>query len=89
MYLFLLPLLIGFAFNSASAFSTYYSRRLSERRGRWVCILFRDMLGIPVWATGYAMAALSQTPWVLTPTALTSTLAWAFVLSGVTLIIAG
>ncbi|HSB65869.1 MAG TPA: isoprenylcysteine carboxylmethyltransferase family protein [Anaerolineales bacterium] len=89
MYLFLLPLLIGFAFNSASAFSTYCSQRLGERRGRWVCILLRDVLGIPVWAAGYAMAALSQSPGVFTRTSLTSTLAWAFVLSGLTLIIAG
>lgn len=89
MYWFLLPLLIGFAFNSASAFSTYYSVRLGERYGRLVCIIFRDVLGIPVWATGYALAALTRTPGLFTPISLSSLLAGALAVSGVALIVAG
>jgi protein-S-isoprenylcysteine O-methyltransferase Ste14 len=57
MYLFLLPLIFGFACNLASAFTMTYSRRWGERSSRWITAILRNVLGIPVWAIGYGLAA--------------------------------
>jgi protein-S-isoprenylcysteine O-methyltransferase Ste14 len=89
MYAFLIPLLMGFVFNSASAFTTFFSQRFGERRGRVICILLRDMLGIPLWAIGYVMAARTPSAFVFNPGALSSTISWIFILAGVVIIITG
>jgi len=89
MFLYLVPLLLGFIFNSASAFTTSYSHRLGERGGRLVSIILRDVVGIPVWAIGYGMAALSDTTKFFIPTFISSTLAWLFILAGGAIIITG
>lgn len=89
MFLFLLPLLVGFAFNCASAFTTFFSTRLGERSGRLLCIVLRDVVGIPLWAIGYGMAALAASPQFFTPTLLTSALAWLLIIFGSAVIIAG
>ena len=89
MYLFLLPLLTGFALNSTSAFTTFFSTRLGERGSRLACILLRDVLGIPVWTIGYVMAVLSHSPNLFTSSLLSSILAWLLILVGAAVIIAG
>ncbi len=89
MFLFLIPLLIGFAFNSASAFTAVYSSKFGERRGKLVCIILRDVVGIPVWAVGYAMAALATSSAIFAPTWLISILAWSLILAGAAIIIVG
>jgi protein-S-isoprenylcysteine O-methyltransferase Ste14 len=61
VYRFFIPLLIGFAFNLASAFTAEFSRRWGERRGAVVSAVLRDLLGIPVWATGFFLAARDPT----------------------------
>jgi len=88
-FYFLIPLLLGFIFNSASAFTTFFSSKLGERRGRLVCVILRDVVGIPVWAGGYGLAALSRSPRLFTSTTLSSTFAWLLVLTGSGIIIAG
>ena len=55
MFQFLFPLLMGFAFNWASAFTHFYSQRLGERCGRLVTFVTRNILGIPVWAFGVVL----------------------------------
>ena len=55
MYVFLIPLLLGFALNSASAFTAAYSRRWGEWRGQLASVLLRDVLGIPMWVVGLAL----------------------------------
>ncbi len=87
--LFLIPLLLGFAFNSASAFTTLFSARLGVRGGRLVCVVLRDVLGIPFWAFGYAMAAITTSHWLFIPTLLSSALAWLLILSGSAIIVTG
>ncbi len=89
MYAFLIPLLLGFVFNSASAFTTFFSHRFGERRGQVICILLRDVLGIPLWAIGYVMAARTPSAFVFNPGALSSTISWIFILAGVAIIITG
>ena len=89
MFMFLIPLLVGFFFNSLSAFTTYFSKRLGERNGRLVCILLRDVLGIPVWVTGYAMAALTPSPNLIPTTLASSIFAWILILAGSVIIIIG
>jgi protein-S-isoprenylcysteine O-methyltransferase Ste14 len=89
MYTYLIPLLIGFTFNAASAFTTSYSRHLGERGGRVVCIILRDILGIPVWVVGYALAVLSLSSLLFTRTLVSSVMAWFLLLSGVAIILAG
>jgi protein-S-isoprenylcysteine O-methyltransferase Ste14 len=61
------PLLVGFMFNSTSTFTTFYSRRLGDKTARVVCVLLRDVLGIPVWALGYIMAARADSPLLFNP----------------------
>ncbi len=89
MFFFLLPLLAGFAFNSLSAFTTFFSTQLGPRLGRLACILFRNVLGIPVWTVGYAMAVLGNSPTLFTPSFLTLVFAWLYVLAGAVIIIIG
>lgn len=89
MYFFLVPLLIGFTFNSASAFTSYYSRLLGERWGRIACMVLRDILGIPVWAIGYILAVRAPSAILISPTFITSVLGWLFILVGGAIIIVG
>jgi protein-S-isoprenylcysteine O-methyltransferase Ste14 len=89
MPLFLVPLLFGFIFNSASAFTTFYSHHFGERGGRLVSIALRDVLGIPVWSIGYAMAALATSTNLFRPNIIASTLEWLLILAGIAIIIAG
>ncbi len=89
MFWFLIPLLAGFACNSASAFTTFLSAWLGQRNGRLVCIVLRDVLGIPVWATGYILAAQDSSPRLFSSTSLISILSWFAVLVGSGIILVG
>ncbi len=89
MYQFLIPLLLGFTFTSASVFTTYYSRRLGERGGRLVSIILRVILGIPLWVIGYIMAAQVDAATLFKPTLVTSALAWLSIVAGVAITGAG
>jgi len=89
MFLFLAPLLTSFFFNSASAFTSYYSRLLGERWGRIACVVLRDVLGIPVWAIGYVMAVRAPAAYLYKPTLLTTVLAWLLILAGGVVILLG
>jgi protein-S-isoprenylcysteine O-methyltransferase Ste14 len=53
---FLIPLLLGFASNLASAFTTAFSHRWGSRRGRLVTVILRNITGIPLWALGFMLA---------------------------------
>jgi protein-S-isoprenylcysteine O-methyltransferase Ste14 len=89
MYAYLLPLLLGFTFNSASAFTTFYSHHLGLRNGRLVCVILRDVLGIPLWALGYIMAAQSPTRALINPALISSIMGWALILAGAGIIVVG
>jgi len=76
VYIFLVPLLLGFAFNLASAFTTAFSRHLGDRRGSAVSAILRDILGIPVWAVGFVLAIRAPSPALFEPTVATKGLGW-------------
>jgi len=67
MYLFLIPLSIGILFTWASAFTAAYSRRWGERGGRIISMIFRNVLGIPLWMFGLAIAWLTPAPLLVRP----------------------
>ena len=89
MYLFLAPLLIGFTLNSASTFTTFYSHHFGDKAGRLLCTILRNVLGIPVWAIGYAMAAMAPSSQLVTSSLFSSVLAWLLMISGGAVIIIG
>jgi hypothetical protein len=60
MFAFLIPLLVGFTCNLASAFTIVYSKKLGERIGTLVTAMLRDGFGIPVWGLGFALATLTS-----------------------------
>lgn len=89
MYLFLIPLLLGFALNSASAFTSFFSRRWGEKGGRLASTILRDVVGIPVWAIGYVLAARASTAMLFNPAIISSTLGWLLILAGGAIILTG
>jgi len=89
VFTFLGPLLVGFFFTAASAFTTSYSHRLGEKRARLVCIILRDVLGIPLWVIGYVMAAQADSPVLFATSGLSRVAGWLLVVSGGVVIVAG
>ena len=82
MYLFLIPLLAGFVFNWASAFTDFYSRRFGDRRGRLVTFVTRNILGIPVWVIGLVMAFRAAAPPFFVPGLAVRILGWILIWAG-------
>src|SRR3972149_7059718 len=82
MYLFLIPLLIGFICAGASAFTAAYSRRFGERGGQLATAVLRNLLGIPLLVLGYAWAWVVSSAWVITPGVPLSILGWILVITG-------
>lgn len=61
-------IITGFAFVGASAFTSAYSRRWGEKGGQWATIILRNLLGIPLWVTGFVLAWLDPSPPLVYPT---------------------
>jgi len=61
-------IIIGFALVGASAFTSAYSRRWGEKGGQWATIILRNLLGIPLWGTGFVLAWLEPSPFLFNPT---------------------
>ncbi len=89
MYLFLIPLLAGFVFAGASAFTAAYSRRWGERGGQIVTAVLRNLLGIPLWIIGHVWAWLIPSPWVFTPNTFLIALGWVLIIAGSVPLIVG
>ncbi len=88
MYFFLVPLTIGFICNFASAFTNAYSTKWGERTGSIVTVLLRDVLGIPVWGLGFALAAISESPQLFYPGIAVTVLGWILIAAGAAVIVA-
>lgn len=88
MFLFLIPLLIGFGFNLASAFTSFYSRRWGKRYGQLATILFRDVLGIPIWVLGFELAMRTPSPAWFSPNKGTQIAGWLLIAIGGLIILA-
>jgi protein-S-isoprenylcysteine O-methyltransferase Ste14 len=87
-FLFLIPLVLGFSFNLASAFTTAFSHRWGERGGSILTVVLRDVLGIPVWAIGFGLAALTPSPVLFAPVVATQVLEWLLIGAGGVIILA-
>ncbi len=82
MYIFLVPLLVGFAFSSASTFTAAYSARLGKRGGQLVSVLLRDVLGIPVWFLGLALAVRASASQLVATNAASDVFSWFLLAAG-------
>jgi len=82
MYLFLIPLLLGFALGGASAFTATYSRWWGERSGALVTSILRNFLGIPLWLVGFLIAWVQHAPLFFNPDIVTKTLSWVIIFTG-------
>ena len=82
MYLFVVPLMLGFALVGASAFTTAYARRWDEKRGEMASWVLRNLLGIPLWLFGAIVAFLQAGPFLFPPGNLTRALGWLLVVAG-------
>lgn len=87
MYWFLIPLILGFVSNLASAFTTTYSNYWGKKKGTFLTILLRDITGIPVWAAGYVLAIIQSSKMLYTTSSSLKVLCWAVIISGGVLII--
>lgn len=62
MYLFLIPLFLGFALVGASTFTAAYSRKWGEGGGQTATSILRNFLGIPLGLVGFILAWLQPAP---------------------------
>ena len=60
-------IIIGFVLVGASAFTAAYSRLWGEKGGQWATIVLRNLLGIPLWITGFVLAWLEPPLFLLSP----------------------
>lgn len=84
---FLLPLLLGFSFNGLSAFTAFFCERLGNIYGRALTFVLRNILGIPLWALGYALAARTSMPPFLGPSIARDVAAWILIACGSAIIL--
>jgi len=89
MYVFLIPLLLGFGLAGASAFTAAYSRRFGERGGRLTTSILRNLVGIPLWLLGFIMAWQAPSPRLWAFHAMAAPRAWILVTIGSVLVIWG
>ena len=82
MYLFMIPLTLGFALAGASAFTAVYSRRWGIRGGQMATSILRNLLGIPLWLFGFILAWLEPLPSLFDPNRAIGTLGWLLVAAG-------
>ena len=87
MFLFLVPLIIGFACNLASAFTSVYSAKWGEQKGTILTVILRDIFGIPVWGMGFVVAASAESPMLFTPVLWLVVSGWLLVAAGAVVIV--
>lgn len=75
MFLFLIPLLLGFLLDCTSAFTSTFSRRWGKRKGQLICLILGDVLGIPLWVTGLTVAVREPAPVLFSTSPVTEALA--------------
>lgn len=82
MYLFLIPLLLGFVLVGASAFTAAYSRWWGERAGELTSWIFRNFLGIPLWVIAFIVGWRQPAPFLLSPSAAITALGLLLIIAG-------
>lgn len=89
MYVFLIPLLLGFALGGASAFTAAFSRRWGERRGQMATMILRNALGIPLWIFGYILGWRAPARFLFIPGGAVPVLGWLLIAVGAVPVIWG
>ncbi len=82
MFLFVIPLLLGFALVGASAFTAAYSKWWGERRGELATSILRNYLGIPLGFLGFILAWLQPAPFLFIGGGATKSLGWLLIIAG-------
>jgi len=82
MLLFLVPLVLGFALDAASAFTAGFSRRWGERRGQQVTFILRNVFGIPLWVVGLGLAVRTRSLAVFSVTPVAEVVGWLLLAGG-------
>jgi len=82
MFLFVIPLLLGFALVGASAFTGAYSRWWGERGGELATSILRNYLGIPLGFLGFILAWLQPAPFLFVGGRAAKSLGWLLVVAG-------
>jgi protein-S-isoprenylcysteine O-methyltransferase Ste14 len=82
VFLFVIPLLLGFVLAGASAFTAAYSRWWGEQGGKIATSILRNFLGIPLWFLGFIMAWLQVAPLLFIPGAGAKVLGWLLIIVG-------
>ena len=82
MYLFLIPLLLGFGLVGASAFTAAFSRWWDERGGELAGSILRNFLGIPLWVIGAVLAWRQPSPLFFAPSSATTIVGWLLIVAG-------
>jgi protein-S-isoprenylcysteine O-methyltransferase Ste14 len=80
----LVPLIVGFGLDAASAFTTALSRRLGRSRGELAGFVLRNVLGIPLWVAGLVFASIDPSPPLYAATAAGLAAGWLLLLAGAT-----
>jgi protein-S-isoprenylcysteine O-methyltransferase Ste14 len=87
MYWFLIPLILGFTSNAASAFTSLYSEKWGKARGTILTIVLRDITGIPVWAAGFVLAIRESAGFLYRVSLMTKITGWLLILTGAVIIV--
>lgn len=75
-------IITGFALVGASAFTAAFSRWWGEKGGQMATIIFRNLLGIPLWFTGFVLAWLEPSPFLFNPGLWTQPLSVLLIIAG-------
>jgi protein-S-isoprenylcysteine O-methyltransferase Ste14 len=76
MLLFLIPLVMGYAFFIGSLFTAAFSRRWGEKMGSLISAILRDIIGMALGMLGFVMAVRAHAPLLFTPTSLSKLIGW-------------
>src|SRR5574341_509233 len=82
LFLYAVPLLLGFGFVGASTFTAAFCRWWGERWGELATSILRNYLGIPLGAIGLIVAWLQPAPFLFDAGTITKSLGWLFITGG-------
>ena len=87
MYWFLIPLILGFCSNVASAFTFLYSQKWGRIKGSVFTFILRNITGIPVWAVGFALAMHESSGFLYRNSLIAQITGWILIITGAVIII--
>jgi protein-S-isoprenylcysteine O-methyltransferase Ste14 len=87
MYWFVIPLILGFTSNAASAFTKHYSEKWGKTKGSIFTFILRNITGIPVWAAGFIMAMHESSGFLYRNSLIAHIAGWILIITGAVIII--